>query len=223
LNNIVVRDLLPAELGFVSATAGGAARGPGEVVWTLSTLPPSQTQILELTTTALHTSSKVMNQVQAVADGGVQASGQAGVEINGLPAFRIDVQDRNDPVEVGQTTSYDITIINRGTMAGSDIEITATVPPQLKVVNVRGPTQPKVEAGKITFPPLATLPVGQKIIYGVDAQALKAGRAIFEVQLRTPLLKEPVTQQESTTIIDPNPSSHLSLEPPVAPSGQPNP
>jgi uncharacterized repeat protein (TIGR01451 family) len=201
LNNIVVRDLLPAELGFVSATAGGAARGPGEIVWTLSTLPPSQTQILELTTNALRTSAKVMNSVQAVADGGVAASGQAGVEINGLPAFRIDVQDRNDPIEVGQSTSYDITIINRGTMAGSDIAITATVPPELKVVNVRGPTQPKVEGGKITFPPLATLPVGQKIVYGVDVQALKAGRAVFQVELRTPLMKEPVIQQESTTII----------------------
>jgi uncharacterized repeat protein (TIGR01451 family) len=213
LNNIVVRDLLPAELGFVSASAGGAARGPGEVVWTLSTLPPSQTRILELTTNALHTSAKVMNSVQAVADGGVQASGQAGVEINGLPAFRIDVKDRNDPIEVGQNTSYDITIINRGTMAGSDIEITASVPPQLKVLNVRGPTQPKVEGGKITFPPLATLPVGQQISYGVDVQAVQAGRAVFEVQLKTPLLKEPVTQQESTTIIggqEGNPASGVT-------------
>lgn len=220
LNNIVVRDLLPSELGFVSATAGGAARGPGEVVWTLPTLPPSHTQILELTTNALRTSTKVMNTVQAVAEGGIQASGQAGVEINGLPAFRIDVQDRNDPVEVGQTTSYDITIINRGTIAGSDIEITATVPPQLKVLNVRGPTPPKVENGKITFPPMATLPIGQKITYGVDAQAVQAGRAIFEVQLKTPLLKEPVTQQESTTIIGTQEGSNPNGVTPVS-TGEP--
>jgi uncharacterized repeat protein (TIGR01451 family) len=222
LSNIVVRDLLPPELGFVSASANGVARGPGEVVWTLPTLPPGQQQVLELTTNALQTSPRAVNRVQVIADGGVQGQASGGVEINGLPAFRIEVRDSADPIEVGQRVRYDIEIINRGSLPGSDIQIAAILPPQLRVANIRGPTQPKVEGARVLFPPLATLPVGQKIAYGVEAEAVQPGKAIFQVDLQTPLLREPVIQQESTTIIDPNAAPVPSREPPLAPGGLPN-
>jgi hypothetical protein len=146
----------------------------------------------------------------------LQAKTESAIEINGLPALGIELRDSADPIEVNGTTTYDIEITNRGSLAGTGIEIVAVVPPQLKVIRTRGPTEPRIEGGRVTFPAMATLPVGQKIAYGVEVQAVGSGKPIFQVELRSATLREPVIQQESTTVIQPNAPAGPSGEPPMA-------
>src|SRR5262249_40754346 len=130
---------------------------------------------------------------------------------------KVKVRDTADRVAVGGRTSYEVDVINRGTLAGSKLELTAIVPPQMKVVGTRGPTQPKVEGDKVIFPALDSLPPGQQIKYGVDVQALQPGKALLQVELRGPALREPLIEQESTTIYDPNPgtTTRITAEPPA--------
>jgi uncharacterized repeat protein (TIGR01451 family) len=216
LNNVVVKDLLPPGLVFVSATDGGIWAGNGEVAWTIASLPPGQSKTLELKTNCAKLIAKGMNVATAKTDIGLQVQAEAPIEITGLAVLKVKVRDTADPVAVGGRTSYEIDVINRGTLAGSKLELIATVPPQMKVVGTRGPTQPKVEGDKVIFPALDSLPPGQQIKYGVDVQALQPGKALFQVDVRGPALREPLLEQESTTIYDPNGAATTSsiAEPP---------
>src|SRR6202011_4232425 len=100
VTQVVLRDQLPPELGFVSATDGGTA-GAGAVVWDLGTLEPHAQRVVHLTTKCLQMTPRALTQVVATAVPGLQAQAEAPIEIRGLPAFRLEVHDTEDPVEVG--------------------------------------------------------------------------------------------------------------------------
>jgi hypothetical protein len=74
------------------------------------------------------------------------------------------------------------------------------VPPQLRIINARGPVQPKVEGQRITFPPVDALQPKQMLTYEVEVQALQPNDAHFHVELHSPDITDPVTVEESTTI-----------------------
>jgi hypothetical protein len=107
----------------------------------------------------------------------------------------------------------------------------------MQVIGTRGPNRPpQITGNRIIFPAFDSLPPGQKITYGVDVQALQPGQAIFQVEVRSANLREPMIQQESTTIYGPNqptgaapttPTAPPPATPPAIPpasplSGQPN-
>src|SRR5205823_993934 len=114
LTNVVVRHQLPPELAFTSASDGGQHSG-GVVVWTLGTLPPRETKLVQVTTRCTALAAKAVSTATATADPGLQARDEAAVEIRGLPAFRLEVFDVVDPVPVNGRTAYKIAVTNQGT------------------------------------------------------------------------------------------------------------
>ena len=219
LPTVVAKDLLPTGLTFISAGQGGALGADGAVAWTIPLLQPGERHVLELTTNCTKPSPRAVNVVTASAPAGLEAKGEAAVEINGLPAFRLDVQDSVDPVEVGGKTTYIIDVINRGTLEGNQVEIVAIVPPELKVVNTRGPNRPpRIEGNRLIFPLIDAVPAGQKLQYFIDTQALQPGDARLRVELRTSTLREPVVKEESTTVYAPDQIQPMTTphEPPMA-------
>jgi predicted nucleotidyltransferase len=56
----------------------------------------------------------------------------------------------------------------------------------------------------VTFPALALLPPGQAATYTIDAEALKAGPAIFRAEVTTSTLTKPLIQEESTIVLPAN-------------------
>lgn len=199
LTNVVVRDLLPPELTFLSATQGGQLEGE-QVVWKLEGLQPREEKRLQLTTQSSRVTPRALNRVEATADPGQSAQQEASVEIRGLPAFRLEVSDRDDPVEVGGRTEYRIEVTNQGSLPGNQVEVLAVVPAQMRVLNARGPTPHRLEGQRLSFQPLDALPPKQKVLYVVEVQAMQGGDARFRVELRGSTLSEPVVAEESTTI-----------------------
>src|SRR5262249_32271149 len=127
LTNVVVRNQLPPELAFVSATEGGQ-QASGQVVWNLGTLAPQQQRIVQVTTKCLTLTPKAINVAVAIADPGLQVQAEAPIEIRGVPAFRLEVIDLDDPIEVGARTTYRIDVTNQGSLPGNKVEIVAIVP-----------------------------------------------------------------------------------------------
>lgn len=228
LNNLVVRDQLPPELVFVSAGQGGVLAN-GEVVWQLGTLQPGEQKIVQVKTSCARMTPKALNVAVATSDPGLRVQSESAIEINGLPAFRLEVQDLQDPVEVGGKTLYRIDVRNTGTLAGSQVRITATVPKQLKVTNANGPSQPRIDGTEVEFPPVDSLPPGQKLTYTIEAQALEPGDVRFRAKLTSSTSSEPVIEEESTNIYaapsvgpaTPSPVPDAGGRPPLAPAAPP--
>jgi uncharacterized repeat protein (TIGR01451 family) len=207
LSNVVVRNLLPPELAFVSATEGGQL-SERQVVWNLGALAPRQERVLQVTARCLRIARQAVNVAIASADPGIQERAEAGLEILGLPAFRLEVIDVDEPVELNGRTSYKISVTNQGSLPGTGVEIVALAPPQMRVLDARGPTQARVgeataEGQQIVFPAVESLAPGQTLNYAVDVQAVQAGTARFRVELRATTLERPVVEEEPTTIYAP--------------------
>ena len=83
----------------------------------------------------------------------MQTKAQSALNILGLPAFRLEVLDEVDPVPVGGRTTYKIDVTNQGSLPGDRVEIVATVPAEMKVVNANGPAKARIEGPHVFFLP----------------------------------------------------------------------
>jgi uncharacterized repeat protein (TIGR01451 family) len=200
LRNVVVRDLLPPELAFQEATAGGRLEG-GHVVWSLGELQPREQKMLQVTARAARLAPRAVNRVQATAEPGQSVQEESAIEIRGLPAFRLELADQNDPVEVGARTAYRIEVANQGSLPGNGVAVTALLPAQMRFVRAAGPVPYRVEGQRVTFEPLDALAPKQAVVYTVEVQAQQPGDARFQVELRSSTLTNPVVQEESTTVV----------------------
>ena len=51
-----------------------------------------------------------------------------------IPALRLEAIDRQDPVQVGGTTTYTITVRNQGSGEAKDIQLSAVLPEELSFI-----------------------------------------------------------------------------------------
>jgi uncharacterized repeat protein (TIGR01451 family) len=162
----------------------------------------------------------------ASADGGLQVRGEApALEILGLPAITLGLTKAGDPAQVGGKVAYKITVTNTGTLPGSQVVITATVPPQMQVVHTDGPTKARIDGQKVIFAPVDGPAPRQTLTYSVEVQAVREGDVRFQVELTANTLVAPVIKQESTNILAPvNGAQRAPASPLGTPvSGQPEP
>lgn len=224
LDNVIVREQLPAELTFKSADNGGQTNGAA-VVWSLGSLKPRESKAVQVTATCTRLTPQAVTLATATAEPGLQAEDKATIKVLGLPAFRIEVVDLVDPVPLGDKTTYKIDVTNQGSLAGDQVKIVAVVPPEMTFLNAAGPTKFKVEDNgrRVVFDPIDAVAPKQNLTYTVEVQADKVGNAVFKVDMSAATLSRPVEEQEPTTIFQPGqgrssaPAPSRTEEPPPAP------
>jgi uncharacterized repeat protein (TIGR01451 family) len=219
LTQVVVRDLLPPELTYASASTGGrlqeGPRGqPGgstihEVAWDVGSLRPGEAKHLQLTTTPGRMAPQARNvalasalpEGETAASARIQTTAEAALAIQGLPAFKLDVKDLDDPVEVGGRTSYRITVTNTGSLPGNQVQIVALLPPQMRLLSASGRSPYRSDGPRVVFEPLPSLEQGQAVTCTIEVEAVQAGDARFRAELTSTTLREPIAKEESTNVI----------------------
>lgn len=212
LADVVVTDPVPEKTTFVSASAGGQMID-GAVRWSLGDLEPGARRTVQVVLKAKET-GEIVNRVTA-ASGSVSAEAEAKTLFEGGSGLTADVDDRDDPLEVGAQTVYTVTVLNQGAVAAKQVVVVATVPDQLEVKGVDGPSAAKEEGQKVSFAPITVQPKAEAV-YKITVVARKPGDVRFRVDLsadpETLPSGLPVRREESTTIYDPN----LPNAPPLA-------
>jgi len=205
LQNLVVDNPLPSGMTFVSASENGQFTGK-QVRWNIGALAPGANQKLEIVLQSQNT-GRICNQATASADRGLSKQAEFCTEFAGMPALSLVVEDSEDPVEIGGTTAYLITVRNQGSSPVTSVRIQATAPAQEQVADATGPAKHRIDGQKVIYDPV-TLRAGETARYRVDVKAMRAGDVRFKVQLTADqLIGGPVEQQESTTIYSALPSS----------------
>lgn len=200
LNNLVVLADVPAKTAFVSASNGGRVVGT-RVEWSVATLAAGASKKLDfkLRPTA---AGDIVNHAEARSDRGLRATADASTKVVGEAGLLLEVVDTEDPIEVGGDTEYQIIIRNQGSVPATNIRIAATIPPQVAVSRVQGPTDHKKDDKSVTFEPL-NLPPRKDTIYRIFARGIKAGDARFRVELTSDQLKSgPLLEEESTNVFE---------------------
>lgn len=193
----VLTDTLPSSTTFISATEGGSASG-GTISWNLGTLGAGESRTVNVTVKA--TQAGTIRNVATARAVCADASDEAVMEVKGIPAILLEVIDVEDPIEVGGTITYVITVTNQGSAVGTNIKISAEVPGQQDFVSADGPTAGVADGRSVTFAPLPSLAPRAKATYRVVAKGNATGDTRFRVSMISDQMDSTVDETESTNI-----------------------
>jgi uncharacterized repeat protein (TIGR01451 family) len=191
---------LPKGMRFVKANNMGEYDASTHAVyWSLAELPKGERGTVELVAMPIETGTQTL-QVESRAQQGLTDKTQRDVLVEGLAAIKFEVRALEDPIEVGRETGYEIRVINQGTKAATNVQITATLPAGLKLVSAEGETQHRIDQGRLVFEPLQQLAPKADTVYHVRAQGIQAGDQRIVVEVKTDDMEHPIRREESTRV-----------------------
>jgi len=191
---------LPRGLKFVKANNSGSYDSRRHcVVWSLEELPASENGQVQMTALPIEEGEQKI-RIEGKAQQGLTDATETSVVVEGVAAIYFEVVDLADPVEVNGETTYEVRVVNQGSKAASNLQLTAYLPPELKALAAEGPSRHTIEGGRVTFESLSRLNPKGDTAYRIRAQALRPGDVRVRVQVVTDEIKQPVTKEESTRI-----------------------
>ncbi len=199
---VVVRDRLPPELTFKLASAG-ASYASGEVTWNIGTLRAGQEVTLDLTAECQKAAPAAELVTSLTGDGNVRAERSNKLQIDGIAAIRMEMHILEQPVEVGKTATFRMTLTNTGSAPAKKIDVKATPSELLEPTQATGPTKETVAAKSITFATVDALQPGATAVFNIQCKALKAGDGRFRVEYTSELNATPIYEEEPVRIVAP--------------------
>jgi uncharacterized repeat protein (TIGR01451 family) len=201
-SNVVVTDQIPAGTSYVSSNPAGTVSA-STVTWNIGSLAAGAEQRIEVTLRG-DAAGRHCDIAMAQATG-LSERAEACTTWEGVPGVLTEVVDDPDPVEVGTTTVYTITITNQGTAPLTNLRVVARIPEGLEYVShaaAAGTTGSPV-ARTVTFSPYQVLNTGQKFTHTVTVRAVgipgqDETDVRFTMELNGDQLTGPVTEEEST-------------------------
>lgn len=196
--NTVVTTSIPDGMKFVSASNGGSASG-SSVVWNVGTLGAGKSVSMNAVFNAASGGSGT--SVAAAKGYCCQDEASTPTSVQGIPALLLEVVDTEDPIQIGQTEKYYITVTNQGSAPDTNIVVEVGFEDNFDYVSSSGPTQAKAANAKsVKFGALASLQPGQKATWEVIAKAKSEGDHRTSVKITSDVLTRSVDETESTHI-----------------------
>ena len=180
-----------------SASDGGRVSG-NTAAWDIGTLKAgaSKSYTVKAATSA---AGEAVCEATANASCANAVTDSAKASVTGIPALLLEVIDVVDPIEVGGSETYVITVTNQGTATARNIKI-KTVLEGMKYVSDSGPTRGTVSGNTISFGALSTLAPKQKAEWSIKATGVKVGDLRTRVSMESDDLDRSVDETESTHV-----------------------
>jgi len=115
----------------------------------------------------------------------------------GIPAVTFELVDNPDPIQIGESATYTIRIVNQGSADIHNVKVAVTFDDLM--LPIRAP-QGTVTGQLVPFPVVATIGAKQSVTWTIVAKGTAAGDSRSKIQLSCDELKTPVTREESTMI-----------------------
>ena len=191
---------LPAGLKFVNANnAGRYDANTRAVYWRLEELPVNEHGTVELVTMPVEP-GQFSIKVHGAAQRGLQADKEQPVLVEGLAAVLFQLSHTKDPLEIGGETTYEISVVNQGSKAATNLQLAVFLPPELKPLAAEGPTHYTIENNKVVFENMPQLGQKSAAAFRVRAQGVRAGDLRVRCQLKTDEMQSPIVKEESTRV-----------------------
>ena len=191
---------LPEGMKFVKAdNSGHYDAATHAVYWSLEELPPSQEGKVELVMLPVAPGDHVL-KIEGTAQQGLKHTAQQQVRVEGIAAIMFEVVDVNDPIVVGEETTYEIRVVNQGSKEATNVVIEAQFPAGMEPISAAGPSGHKISTDRVTFEPLRQLAPKADTTYRIKAKGISEGDRRIHVRLVTGEVKKPVTKEVSTHV-----------------------
>lgn len=166
----------------------------------LGTLAPGETRRIEVTLPGTGEQAQLSATTRSTC--AAPTTDRIATQIRGVPALRVGTVDTADPVNVGDTTTYIVTVRNQGSAPARDVEVTAELPEGMTLVDVQGPAPARQEGGQLVIGPLQ-LPPEKTAEWRVEMRAEEPGTQRFRTEVSSAFLDRPVPDVEPTRVIEP--------------------
>lgn len=191
---------LPEGLQFSSANQQGEYDPVTRSVhWSLAELPANEHGEVQLTALPIEAGEHTL-QVASRALQGLEARTEAHVTVEGLVALSFEVAAVDVAIPVGDETTYEITVVNRGSKAASNVRVAAITDEGIRAIGGQGETRHEVQGDRVVFAPIATLAPKAEAKFRVNVQGVRAGDQRTRVQVTTDEVREPITKELSTQV-----------------------
>lgn len=197
LTEVIVSDTAPVSTSIVAAP--GACINGNHAVWKLRELQPGEKVSFNLTLTTC-TPGCFTNRVNVTNRQGCNECAEFTTHWRGRPALNMQICDTKDPVCLGETTTYLITVVNQGSESDDNVQLVVHFPPQIEPVNASGDSQGQVSGATVRFAPFNNLRARQSLNYRIDGVARKSGDGRVVAELSSASITTPIMQQESTIV-----------------------
>src|SRR5262249_13942212 len=197
LTDVVVTDAAPNATSIVAAN--GATINCNQAMWRLRELKPGEKVSFTITLTTC-TPGCFTNRVAVNTCQGCCATDDFVTRWRGRPALNVCICDTEDPVCVGDPTSYCITVVNQGSEPDDNVRVVVRFPPEIVPVSATGDSPGTVNGNTVTFAPHDNFGPRQTLKYRVDARANRPGDARVIVEVTSHSIQTPIVQQESTIV-----------------------
>jgi uncharacterized repeat protein (TIGR01451 family) len=199
-NNVVVGDVVPEGFKFLGATEGGRHDPATHAVsWFLGDIGPGQAREVKLEVLAVQPGEH-RHHAMVQAARGLKVEGEVTTRVECLSELALEVMPTEDPVEVGEETTYQVKVTNVGSKTETDIRLVCTLPEQMEFKGAQAPAVHHVQGRTIVFDPLPQLTPRADVVYHVHVKALAAGDVRFKAQASSSNLVEPLLETRPTRI-----------------------
>jgi len=197
LTEVVVTDTAPSATSIV--TAPGARVCGNQAVWRMRQLDPGERVSFNITLTTC-TPGCFTNRASFVNAEGCNECCELTTRWRGRPALTMCISDTCDPVCIGDTTTYNISVTNQGSEADQDVRVVVRFPQEVEPVSLGGDVQGTIDGNTVTFRPYGNFAPRQTISYRIQAKARASGDARIVAEVSSASIKKPIVQQESTIV-----------------------
>lgn len=197
-NNIRVTHRVPKGFKFVKADKGGTFDADTRSVnWFLGHLEPQQSAQVKLNLQATEL-GQFDHQAFVTAEHGVTAKAAATTKVEGSASLALEIQDLDDPVEVGQETAYEVRVSNTGSKAAVNVGLTFELPNGVELVNVEAVTQHLAKSGLILFNDLPQLAPGKTALFRIHVRGTTEGNQRVRARLTSESIEQELISEELT-------------------------
>ena len=136
--------------------------------------------------------------IRATSEYGSVSDDQISTSVEGTPSLAMDIQDLEDPVELGTEAVYEIKVRNEGSAPASMVSLACELPAGMKLINVAGPVQFTAERDLVVFEPIRVLGPGETVTVQIQVASEVAGNLRFRSRLSSDSIEEPLIEEELT-------------------------
>lgn len=205
--NAIVVEEVPQGMAFVSCTGGGVFDpDTRRIRWTLPRLAPGRQQILEVVL-AGEVAGRMETVVEVTENAGFRTPllENTYVVIEDIHNVTADISRQDEPVAVGERFGFTVTIDNRGTAVARNVEMSVTVPAELRILaagtrQIKGKLMP---GNVIRYDQVVSIKPNEQMTFQMTLQGERPVRnAVVQASLRYDEMPEPLIVSESVTVFD---------------------
>jgi hypothetical protein len=180
-------------MDLLSASTGGTvdAANHQAVGWALGTVAGGERKAVTLKTAARCAGDWIC-QVKAGGEDVAETKATAALHIDAVPSLGLEVAGRDDAIDTGMETVYEVRVTNRGGVPCRGIRVVAQVGDGLQVVQAEGATAAVIQQQRVPFDPLPELPARTEALYRVRVRGYTAGAWRIRVQVEADRWQKPL-------------------------------